>query len=103
MFILQEKKLEHLQISLSDIEFATNNFSETCKMHASGPYCTWYRGVVDHFDVENYPSIEGKTKGEPSERHNTILIKRIVARDDEQGEQSLYTEIDMLTSVKQQT
>ncbi|KAK1425974.1 hypothetical protein QVD17_14641 [Tagetes erecta] len=97
-----EKKLEHLKISLSDIKLATNNFSETYKIHASGPYCTWYRGEVDHFDEESYPSIEAKTKDEPSKRHNTVLIKRIISREDEQGEQAFYTEIDMLTSVKHQ-
>ncbi|KAL8214566.1 hypothetical protein R6Q57_004015 [Mikania cordata] len=96
-----ENNLEHLKIRLSDIESATNNFSEAYEI-SSNIYYTWYRGELECYDEENLPSMEKKTEGELFKRCSTVLIKRILLKDDEEREQAFYTEIDMLTSVKHQ-
>ncbi|KAD3337693.1 hypothetical protein E3N88_33213 [Mikania micrantha] len=96
-----ENNLEHLKIRLSDIESATNNFSEAYEI-SSNIYYTWYRGELERYDEENLPSMEKKTEGELFKRCSTVLIKRILHKDDEKREQAFYTEIDMLTSVKHQ-
>ncbi|XP_076940068.1 receptor like protein kinase S.2-like [Bidens hawaiensis] len=91
--------LEHLKLPLNDIISATDNFSDTCRTRVSR-YYTWYRGELDCFDKETPPSIEGKNKGEPPKKHNTVLIRRVHPRDNEQGEELFYTEIEVLSSVK---
>ncbi|KAJ0750085.1 putative protein kinase RLK-Pelle-LRR-VIII-1 family [Helianthus annuus] len=92
------QKLEHLKICLSDIQLATNNFSEACKI-ASLNGLTLYRAEVDHFDIENHPSIEGKNAGDHPKIHNTIVITRYPYGPDTGGEE-FFTQIEMLSSVK---
>ncbi|XP_035845821.1 receptor like protein kinase S.2 [Helianthus annuus] len=92
------QKLEHLKICLSDIKLATDNFSEACKI-ASLNGLTLYRAEVDHFDIENHPSIEGKNAGDHPKIHNTIVITRYPYGPDTDGEE-FFTQIEMLSSVK---
>ncbi|XP_035836107.1 uncharacterized protein LOC110891457 [Helianthus annuus] len=90
------ENLKHLKIHLSDIKLATDDFSDTYKIGVTA-YCNLYRAT---FDFEKTSPIEAMNKGEPLKRHNIVLIKRILPRDDEQGEGAFFTELEMLTSVK---
>uniref|UniRef100_A0A251THK1 non-specific serine/threonine protein kinase n=1 Tax=Helianthus annuus TaxID=4232 RepID=A0A251THK1_HELAN len=90
------ENLKHLKIHLSGIKLATDDFSDTYKIGVTA-YCNLYRAT---FDFEKTSPIEAMNKGEPLKRHNIVLIKRILSRDDEQGEGVFFTELEMLTSVK---
>ncbi|KAM0024576.1 putative protein kinase RLK-Pelle-CrRLK1L-1 family [Helianthus debilis subsp. tardiflorus] len=91
--------LEHLKIPLSDISLATDNFSDESEIYYHFDYI-WYRGELNCNNKESPPSTEGKNKGKPSKRHNTVLIKRIRHGYDDEREQEFYTDIEILSSVK---
>nr|XP_043628168.1 uncharacterized protein LOC122599677 isoform X2 [Erigeron canadensis] len=93
-------KLEHLKIPLSDITLATKNFSKACHIKVNN-YYNFYRAKLEHFDEENSPSIkEGKNKREFPRRRSIVVIKRLLPREDERGEEVFYTEIKMLHTSK---
>ncbi|KAJ0512022.1 putative protein kinase RLK-Pelle-LRR-I-1 family [Helianthus annuus] len=90
------ENLKHLKIHLSDIKLATDDFSDTYKIRDTSDY-NLYRAT---FDYEKTSPIEAMNKGEPLKRHSSVLIKRILSRDDEQEERAFFIELEMLTSVK---
>ncbi|KAL8239285.1 hypothetical protein R6Q59_015852 [Mikania micrantha] len=96
---LKEKKLDHLRFRLSDIEVATNKFSNTYCI-GSGGYGMVYKAEIDHFDGINSLAVEGEVKDELPKKRSTVAIKRIFSRVDGQGEQGFYAEIEMLSNCK---
>ncbi|KAK1413015.1 hypothetical protein QVD17_34705 [Tagetes erecta] len=88
-----ERNLEHLKINLSDIKFATYNFSEKCAIVSLGD-CILYKAEFDHFDKENHLDVEAKNKG----RQKTVLIKR--AAYGHYTYEEFLTEVEMLLSAK---
>ncbi|KAI3739074.1 hypothetical protein L2E82_29458 [Cichorium intybus] len=93
------KNLEHLEISLVDIEEATENFAEKYLI-GSGTYGDVYKAELDHFDSKKLLPLEIKNKGKLPKKRSTVAIKRILIREDKQGEQGFLAEIEMLTSCK---
>ncbi|GKC43039.1 receptor-like protein kinase HERK 1 [Tanacetum coccineum] len=71
------KELKHIQIPLQEISLATNHFSEENKI-AAGGFGTVYRGESD--------------------KHGIIAVKRLVTRENGQGNHEFLTEIKMLSS-----
>ncbi|GJZ39440.1 TMV resistance protein N-like protein [Tanacetum coccineum] len=71
------KELKHIQIPLQEISLATNHFSEENKI-AAGGFGTVYRGESD--------------------KHGIIAVKRLVTRENGQGNHEFLTEIEMLSS-----
>lgn len=59
-----------------------------------------YKAELDHYDSNNFLPLEQKNKGELPKKRNTVAIKRILIREDKQGEEGFLTEIEMLTSCK---
>ncbi|KAJ0736026.1 putative protein kinase RLK-Pelle-LRR-I-1 family [Helianthus annuus] len=93
------KSLDHLRLRLTDIESATDKFSETCCI-GSGGYGMVYKAELDHFDGMNSPKIEEKNKGEFRKKHSCVAIKRLHNRVDTQGEQGFVSEIETLSNCK---
>ncbi|XP_052619646.1 uncharacterized protein LOC111921387 isoform X1 [Lactuca sativa] len=96
---LKGKNLEHLEIPLLDIEKATENFSEKYLI-GSGTYGDVYKAELDHFDINNFLPLEVKNKSKLPKKRSSVAIKRILIREDNQGEQGFLAEIEMLTSCK---
>ncbi|PWA65582.1 protein kinase-like domain, Phloem protein 2-like protein [Artemisia annua] len=94
----QVENLEHMRIRLSDIEFATEKFSDIYEI-GSGGFGRVYRAELD-LGNKNSSSIEGDNKGELPRKRNTVAIKRIFSRGDSQGEQGFFREVEMLSSCK---
>ncbi|GJU23316.1 kinase-like domain, phloem protein 2-like protein [Tanacetum coccineum] len=94
--MLQGKSLEHLKIGLTDIELATENFDEKYCI-GSGGYGKVYKAQLEHFDSNNWSSIEGVNKGDLPKRRNMVAIKHII---NTQGEQGFNIEIETLSSCK---
>ncbi|KAI3810573.1 hypothetical protein L1987_20193 [Smallanthus sonchifolius] len=92
------KKLEQLKIPLTNIQLATDDFSETYKIAYMDGF-TLYRAELNHFDKENPSSVEGNNKGGHPKRHNTVLIKRYPDGHDGYGKKEYFTELETLTSV----
>ncbi|GKF07677.1 kinase-like domain, phloem protein 2-like protein, partial [Tanacetum coccineum] len=97
--ILQSKNLEHLKISLNDIELATENFADKYYI-GSGGYGTVYKAQLEHFDSSNSSPIEGENKCDFHKKRTTVAIKRIHDRGDRQHEQGFIAEIQTLTTCK---
>ncbi|KAJ0511682.1 putative protein kinase RLK-Pelle-LRR-I-1 family [Helianthus annuus] len=93
------KSLDHLRLRLTDIELATDKFSETCYI-GSGGYGMVYKAELDHFDGMNSPKIDEKNKGEFRKKHSCVAIKRLRNRADTQGEQGFVSEIETLSNCK---
>ncbi|KAJ0691331.1 putative protein kinase RLK-Pelle-LRR-I-1 family [Helianthus annuus] len=94
-----ENKLGHLKIHLNDIKLATNNFSETYTIASVDGECTLYRAELHCFDKENSSSGKGKNKGDHPEGHDIVVIRRYPSGN-QFGEEELFTEIEMLSSVE---
>ncbi|CAI9269152.1 unnamed protein product [Lactuca saligna] len=97
--ILQGKNLEHLEIPLLDIEEATENLSEKYLI-GSGTYGHVHKTELYHFDSKSLVPLEVKNKSELPKKRSTVAIKRILIREDKQGEQGFLAEIEMLTGCK---
>ncbi|KAJ0503577.1 putative protein kinase RLK-Pelle-LRR-I-1 family [Helianthus annuus] len=95
-----ENTLGHFKIHLNDIKSATNNFSEAYTIASSDDDYTLYRAELHSFGKENPSSEKGKNIGEHPKAHNIVVIKRYTSGNEWYGEKELYTEIEMLTSVK---
>ncbi|MFS7990609.1 putative protein kinase RLK-Pelle-LRR-I-1 family [Helianthus anomalus] len=95
-----ENKLGHLKIHLNDIKLATNNFSETYTIASKDGECTLYRAELHCFDKENPSSEKGKNKGDHPKGHNIVVIKQYPSGNQFFGEEELFTEIEMLSSVE---
>ncbi|XP_023761496.1 uncharacterized protein LOC111909939 [Lactuca sativa] len=96
---LKGKFLKHLEIPLSEIKSATKNFHKTCLIGA-GAYGEVYKAELDHFDNKNVLPLEDKNISDLPKKHNTVAIKRIKIREDNQGQEGFLGEIEMLTSCK---
>ncbi|KAJ9559425.1 hypothetical protein OSB04_014039 [Centaurea solstitialis] len=90
---------EHLRITLEDIVFATDNFADTYCI-GSGGYGAVYKAELVHFDSKSSSAVQGKTKDELPKKCSRVAIKRIFSRQDGQGEQGFYAEIEMLSRCK---
>ncbi|CAH1429384.1 unnamed protein product [Lactuca virosa] len=93
---LKGNDFEHLKIKLSDLEFATEEFSEKFCI-GSGGYGKVYKARLQ-FDGKSYSKIEEKNEGEFPNKDKTVAIKRIFSRADKQGEDGFIAEIEMLSS-----
>ncbi|XP_071739326.1 receptor like protein kinase S.2-like [Rutidosis leptorrhynchoides] len=89
--------VERLRIRLSDIQFATENFSDVYCI-GSGGYGKVYKAELEHFDVQCLSLNEEKQKEAWHQRRSTVAIKRIMNRQDDQDEQGFLTDVDLLTS-----
>nr|XP_043612221.1 uncharacterized protein LOC122583915 [Erigeron canadensis] len=93
------KHLEHLRIGLDDIKAATCNFAETYRI-GSGGYGMVYRAELEHFDNVNSMAVEGNINCELPKKRSLVAIKRILNREDKQGEQGFIAEVETLTGCK---
>ncbi|KAL4560248.1 hypothetical protein LXL04_032398 [Taraxacum kok-saghyz] len=96
---LKWKDLKHLEISLTDIKLATKNFAKEYLI-GFGTYGEVYKAQLDHFDSKNIIQLEEKNEGERPKKRSTVAIKRILNREDTQGEDGFHAEIEMLTICK---
>nr|GEX09738.1 protein kinase-like domain, phloem protein 2-like protein [Tanacetum cinerariifolium] len=94
--MLQGKSLEHLKIGLTYIVLATENFDEKYCI-GSGGYGKVYKAQLEHFDSNNWSSIEGVDKCDLPKRRSMVAIKHIF---NTQGEQGFNVEIETLSSCK---
>ncbi|KAF5784395.1 putative protein kinase RLK-Pelle-CrRLK1L-1 family [Helianthus annuus] len=62
--------------------------------------CTLYRAELHCFDKENPSSEKGKNIGEHPKGHDIVVIKRYPSGNQCFGEEELFTEIEMLSSVE---
>ncbi|KAL8193832.1 hypothetical protein R6Q57_026074 [Mikania cordata] len=92
-------KMDFLNIPLSEIRLATNNFDEAYFI-GSGGYGKVYKAKLDVLNIQSLSSMKGKCKDELHKIRKTVAIKRIVSRADEQGKQGFLREIELLTSCK---
>nr|XP_043633799.1 uncharacterized protein LOC122605002 [Erigeron canadensis] len=89
-------KMDLLEIPLSEIKLATNNFDEE-NVVGSGGYGIVYRAKLDVLDFQSLSSMEGRCKDELPRKRKTVAIKRMFSRSDEQGKEGFLTEIELLT------
>ncbi|XP_071720690.1 uncharacterized protein [Rutidosis leptorrhynchoides] len=92
-------KLGHMKIRLADISLATDNFSRTHLYYSTDLY-ELYRAELEVWDKMNYASVEEKNKSECSKRSTTVIIKRLLPREDIEGEGVFGRNIEMLTTCK---
>ncbi|KAJ0736268.1 putative protein kinase RLK-Pelle-CrRLK1L-1 family [Helianthus annuus] len=95
-----ENKLGHLKIHLNDIKLATNNFSETYTIASWDGECTLYKVELHCFHKENPSSEKEKNKGDHPKGHSIVVIKRYPSGNQFFGEEDIFTEIEMLSSVE---
>nr|GEV55864.1 protein kinase-like domain, phloem protein 2-like protein [Tanacetum cinerariifolium] len=93
---LKGKNLEHLKISLSIINQATNNFDEAYCI-GSGGFGKVYKADLEHFNSINSSSKEGVDECDLPRKRSTVAIKRI---NNQEGGQGFIAEIETLTSCK---
>ncbi|XP_071739512.1 uncharacterized protein [Rutidosis leptorrhynchoides] len=92
--------LDHLNIRLSDILLATDNFSWK---FMQWPYTLYhlFEAELEHFDTTKFASVEGKSKSELPRRRSKVTIKRFILKEDnKEGEKAFLTDIEMLTTCK---
>ncbi|XP_076937974.1 putative serine/threonine-protein kinase PBL1 [Bidens hawaiensis] len=77
-------------------KLATNNFNEE-HFIGSGGYGIVYKAKLNVLNFQSTTSIEGKCNEELLKISQTVAIKRMVSREDEQGEQGFLPEIELLT------
>nr|XP_043631282.1 uncharacterized protein LOC122602754 isoform X2 [Erigeron canadensis] len=85
---------------LSDIAFATKNFSRKyfSGLDSNGMV---YKAVLDHFDNKSLLATEEKNSGESPKRCNSLAIRRILSsREERHKEEGFFEEIEMHTSYK---
>ncbi|KAD7477840.1 hypothetical protein E3N88_00976 [Mikania micrantha] len=92
-------EIAFLEISLSEIRLATNDFDEACYVGCGG-YGAVYKAILDVIDIQSLSSMEGKSKDGLPKISKTVAIKRLFSRADEQGKQGFSTEIESLTRCK---
>ncbi|XP_071720653.1 uncharacterized protein [Rutidosis leptorrhynchoides] len=92
-------KMEWLKIPLRKIREATNNFDDSYSIGFGG-FGMVYKAQLEVLDVQSLSLIEGIRKDALPKRSQTVAIKRIFSRPDEQGKQGFFTEIELLTSCK---
>ncbi|XP_071739350.1 probable serine/threonine-protein kinase PBL28 [Rutidosis leptorrhynchoides] len=77
--------------------YATNNFDESYCI-GSGGYGKVYKADLEHFDIQSLSSKEENKIDTWPKRCNTVAIKKLMNRQDDQGEQGFLAELDLLTS-----
>ncbi|XP_071739334.1 uncharacterized protein [Rutidosis leptorrhynchoides] len=77
--------LEHLRIQLDDIKRATNNFDDKNNLIGEGGYGKVYKGEL----IVSLSSNEEWKKDDWPKRHSKVAIKRIMNRQDDEGERGL--------------
>ncbi|XP_071739345.1 uncharacterized protein [Rutidosis leptorrhynchoides] len=95
--ILKRGNLDRMTIQLADIITATNNFDKDYCI-GSGGYGMVYKADLEHHDVQSLSSKEENKKDARPKRRRTVAIKRIMNRQDDQGEQGFFAELELLTS-----
>ncbi|PWA89350.1 protein kinase-like domain, Phloem protein 2-like protein [Artemisia annua] len=80
-----------------DIVQATEDFKETYRIGFDA-HGMVYKAELDQFESESSSSTEEKNKREEAKKH--MAIKRILCREDEQGEQGFFEELEMCMSYK---
>ncbi|KAL4575063.1 hypothetical protein LXL04_021904 [Taraxacum kok-saghyz] len=94
------EKLKHLEIPLSEIILATENFAEKNRI-GGGTYGDVYIAQLYHFDSKYYKlPLEKKNIGEFPKKRSTVAVKHIKFREDKFGEEGFLGEIEMLTNCK---
>ncbi|GKF96421.1 kinase-like domain, phloem protein 2-like protein, partial [Tanacetum coccineum] len=78
---------------------ATEAFNETYSIGFDA-HGMVYKAELDQFESESSSSTEEKNKREGAKKRITVAIKRISCREDEQGEQGFFEELEMCVSYK---
>nr|XP_043627665.1 uncharacterized protein LOC122599250 [Erigeron canadensis] len=92
--------LDRLRFRLSDIRLATDYFSSTYCI-GSGGYGMVYKANLGHFGgISSSTATKGENKGEFSDKHSTVAIKRLFRRVDGQAEQGFLGEVELLSKCK---
>ncbi|XP_071688468.1 probable receptor-like protein kinase At2g23200 [Rutidosis leptorrhynchoides] len=95
----KKKNSEHLKIRLSDITFATDNFSDANRIGVTGSV-NLYKAELEYFDKLNPSYVEGENEVGQPKRRNTVIVKRILASDDKKEGEIFFMELEMLTTCK---
>ncbi|MFS7917970.1 putative protein kinase RLK-Pelle-CrRLK1L-1 family [Helianthus anomalus] len=94
--MFQAKNWGHLKIGLDAIKSATDTFSDKYVIGLGG-YGWVYKAELEHFDSH---AMREYKEFELPRRRSTVAIKRILNREDTQGEEGFFTEIEILSSCK---
>ncbi|PWA35313.1 myc-type, basic helix-loop-helix (bHLH) domain-containing protein [Artemisia annua] len=86
-----KEDIECLEIPLSYIKLATNDFDEACLI-GEGGYGEVYRADIRHLDFQGISTMAGR---------GTVAIKRIFNKEG-QSKEEFFEEVDMLNSCKHQ-
>ncbi|KAM0038418.1 putative protein kinase RLK-Pelle-LRR-I-1 family [Helianthus debilis subsp. tardiflorus] len=89
-------KMEFLEIPLSEVRQATNDFNQACFV-GSGGFADVYRAELDVLDTKRLSTMGRKSKEEVPKIRKTVAIKRITNK---QGKEGFFTEIELLTTCK---
>ncbi|XP_076940429.1 uncharacterized protein LOC143609604 [Bidens hawaiensis] len=95
--MLQGESMVLSRFRLSDIELATQKFSETCCI-GSFPYGKVYKAEINAFDNKTSFAFEEKNDRESPKTRITAAIKRIVSKLSVQGKEEFFSEIETWTS-----
>ncbi|GJV67908.1 kinase-like domain, phloem protein 2-like protein, partial [Tanacetum coccineum] len=82
-----------------DIVQATEAYKETYRIGFDA-HGMVYKAELDQFESESSSSTEEKNKREEAKKRITVAIKPISCREDEQGEQGFFEELEMCISYK---
>ncbi|KAL9992835.1 putative protein kinase RLK-Pelle-LRR-I-1 family [Helianthus debilis subsp. tardiflorus] len=96
IYILFGKNLEHLRIGIDAIKSATENFAKKYFI-GKGRYGWVYKAELEHF---NPYTTKGNRESERPRRCSIVAIKYIIDREDTQGEQGFFAEIETLSRCK---
>lgn len=94
--MLQGESMVLSRFRLSDIELATQKFSETCCI-GSFPYGKVYKAEINAFDNKTSFAFEEKNDRESPKTRITAAIKRIVSKLSGQGKEEFFSEIETWT------